>query len=103
MSEEKDGAKPATAADDPIPPIVNHTPIIITDGSAAIEFTQASYNQDPETNVNTANDNLHLVNMVSDRPHTTGQTNFTCFNFQAGQQYEIEVKCAAAGGGFNNF
>jgi hypothetical protein len=101
MSAEENNLVPPP--DDPIPGEVTHTPIIITDGSASLEFTEGSYIQDPDTNVNTANDNLHLVSMTSAREHTTGQGDRTCFNFQAGQVYEIEVKCVGPLGGFNNF
>ena len=101
--KEKDVVAAATADDDPIPTEVTHTPIIITDGSAAFEYTESSYIQDPESNVNVANDDLHLVNIISDRPHTPGGNDFMCFEFQAGHQYEIEVKCVGGGGGFNNF
>jgi hypothetical protein len=103
MSEEEKTIRKANADDDP-PSTggVNHTPIIITDGSASLEFTIASYDPDPESNVNTANEPLHLVSIVSDRPHTPGQQDRTCFNFTGTDMFEIEVKCKG-GGGFNDF
>lgn len=100
MSAEENNLVPPP--DNP-PGDVTHTPIIITDGSASLEFTESAYIADPETNVNTANDNLHLVNITSAREHTTGQNDKVCFAFQAGQHYEVEVKCVGPMGGFNNF
>jgi hypothetical protein len=97
--------------EDPTAPVPNdnpgtlgdsHTPIIITDGSASLEFTESFYTKDPETNVNTADDGLHLVNMISSTPHTPGGTDFECIAFQPGVIYEIEAKCKG-GGGFNDF
>lgn len=106
MPDKKDESALSETAppppDDP-PSDVTHTPIIITDGSAALEFTESSYMPDPDSNVNRAIDNLHLVDMVSDRPHTQGGNDFLCFAFQAGQQYEIEIKCIGNPGGFNDF
>lgn len=102
MSDKKNKVDPAvaTASD---PPIVNHTPIIITDGSASIEFTINSYTQDMESNNNTAkaDQKLHMTSVVSDRPHTLNGADNTCFTFVAGELYEVEVKCRG-GGGFNN-
>jgi hypothetical protein len=102
MSDEDKEIPAAAPDDDPFPSEVSHTPIIITDGSSALEFTESSYDQDVNSNVNTANEPLHLVSMTSDREHTPQQGDFTCFEFQAGEQYEIEAKCAG-GGGFNDY
>jgi len=103
MSQEENSTKNATAGDDPSPlGGATHTPIIITDGSASLEFSIASYDPDPQSNVNTAHETLHLVSIISDRPHTPGQQDRTCFNFAGTDLFEIEVKCQG-GGGFNDF
>ena len=101
MSDKDKEQRTKTSADDE-KPVVTHTPIIITDGSASLEFTPSAYTKDPDSNAHAANERLHLVSIVSDRPHTMGQADVTCFTFSGSDLYEIEIKCKA-GGGFNDF
>jgi len=101
-AKEKKDVKSAALVEDNPGILSSHPPIIITDGSAAIEYTEGNYQQVTGKNVHVAIEKLHLVDIVSDREHTVGKGDKTCHTLVDGEQCEIEIACEG-GGGFNNF
>jgi hypothetical protein len=94
--------------DDPPTGDVDHTPIIITDGSASIEFAEHLYSPDtahgnPNRRISMG---LHLVKVSANQNHTVANPESvgrSCFPLVAGELYEIEVTCVRAGAGPNRF
>jgi hypothetical protein len=85
---------------------VEHTPIIVTDGSATIEFSGSHYlpDDDDPKNTNTAHD-LKLSFIEAHRTHnsTDAKGSTVCYVFLPGEEYEIEVTCQRIGQGNKNF
>ncbi len=85
---------------------VDHTPIIITDGSASIEFAEGLYHPDagnPNRRVSTG---LHLVKVSANQEHPAANPESvgrSCFPLVAGDLYEIEVTCVRTGASPNRF
>ncbi len=86
---------------------VDHTPIIITDGSASIEFAQNLYQPvggDPDRRRSTG---LHLVKVSANREHdriaNPESIGRVCFELVRGDLYEIEFICQRNGQPDRNF
>lgn len=93
--------------DDPPTGQVDHTPIIITDGSASIEFAENRYlPEDGNPNRRRSTD-LHLMKVVANRNHTLAANpesrGRSCLPLVAGDLYEIEVTCTLLGQPAKNF
>jgi hypothetical protein len=86
---------------------VDHTPIIITDGSASIEFTENLYNPVPGNPNRRRSTGLHLMKISAHRNHDS-QVNpesigRVCIRLVAGELYEMEFTCERAGRPPKNF
>jgi hypothetical protein len=73
---------------------VTHTPIIITDGSASIEFDADLYQLKPGTNKHPSKD-LYLNSVEARDKHT--QVSHNCYPLAANEEYRIEVTCTQGG------
>ncbi|HEX7317892.1 MAG TPA: hypothetical protein VF297_28570 [Pyrinomonadaceae bacterium] len=86
---------------------VDHTPIIITDGSASIEFAEDLYIPNAGNPNRRVSKDLHLVKVVANQEHSRADNpesvGNSCFPFVAGDLYEIEVTCARDGTQPNSF
>lgn len=93
--------------DNPPVGVRTHTPIIITDGSASIEFDESHYPPVPGDPQRRRSTGLHLVKVVAHRDH--GRENpesrggRSCVPLVAGELYEIEATCTRAGSPPRNF
>ena len=86
---------------------VNHTPIIITDGSASLEFAESEYLPDSSDSTLRISSGLHLVKVSAHRNHDR-QVNpesqgRICFPLAGNEVYEIEFTCAREGRPVSNF
>jgi hypothetical protein len=86
---------------------VDHTPIIITDGSASIEFTEHLYPPVPGNPNRRRSTGLHLMKISANRNHDP-QVNpeslgRVCVRLVSGELYEIEFTCERAGRPPKNF
>ncbi len=85
---------------------VDHTPIIITDGSASIEFAERLYIPDAANPNRRASTGLHLVKVSANQEHPPANPESvgrSCFPLVAGDLYEIEVTCVRDGAQPNRF
>lgn len=86
---------------------VDHTPIIITDGSASIEFTESLYTPVSGNPNRRRSTGLHLVKVSAHRDHDRTRNpesvGRVCFPLVSGQLYEIEFTCERTGQPTRNF
>ena len=83
-----------------------HTPIIITDGSASIEFAESEYIPDDGNPNRRTSRGLHLVKITANQQHTAENPESLgrdCLELIAGRVYEIEVTCTRDGQAPNTF
>ena len=83
-----------------------HTPIIITDGSASIEFAESEYIPDDGNPNRRTSEGLHLVKITANQQHTAENPESLgrdCLELVAGRLYEIEVTCTRDGQAPNFF
>ena len=83
-----------------------HTPIIITDGSASIEFAESEYIPDTDNPNRRRSQGLHLVKITANQPHPAENPESLgrdCVELIAGKVYEVEITCARDGQAPNKF
>lgn len=86
---------------------VTHTPIIVTDGSASLEFAESEYSPDPRDPTLRISSGLHLVKVSAHRNHDRATNSESqgriCFPLVGNEVYEIEFTCAREGQPVSNF
>jgi hypothetical protein len=73
----------------------DHSPVIITDGSATVEFDLSDYKLNAGVHVSNS---FSLDKVVAKKSHN-GQPLHTCFTFLGADHYRIEAVCRVGGSG----
>jgi len=95
LKKNKKRSKKSAAANATGPgPTDQHTPIIITDGSASIEFSSGEYPKTTGSDIRQSK-NLRLDRIVANKKHNNGM--FTCHQLAANERVVIRVTCKING------